>query len=275
MENQLANYKKDGYVLLRGFWNTADLDDIHLQAKQIFAAQIKRTFGTSDDIVSNGEVFDSWMFKYFAADVAGFVNCGKQAQHLISLHRLSLDKKLVDLLKNLGLDFPIISVRPSMFFNSRMLDNTGNYWKLDSHQDWRSSQGSLDSVTAWFPYVDCNKDLGALEIIAGSHLTGLKECEKVDYYSRIKQGEVDENSYTPVEMKKGDLLLFSSFLVHRSGTNVTQRIRWSTQFRYNNINEETFIERKFPNPFTYKPFEDLVTPDFPRKGQLADLFREK
>jgi len=272
--NIIKDYKKQGYLLLRDFWDPKEIEEIHLQAKHIFLKQIQNLMDCPKHVVADDNAFDKLMFNYFNLDVEGFINCGKQVQHLISLHKLSVDDRLLKLLKSIGLDFPIISVRPSMFFNSRNLDKTGHYWRLDAHQDWRSSQGSLDSVTLWFPYVKCNKELGALEVIPQSHLWGLLECEKVDYYSKIKV-EIDDTKFLSIEMESGDLLIFSSFLVHRSGTNTTQKIRWSTQLRYSNIEEATFVQRKFPNPFTYKPFEDLVTLNFPSKEDLGGLFLNK
>jgi phytanoyl-CoA hydroxylase len=271
MDSLNLEYRENGFLILTDFWNTDELDRVHSEAKEIFYSQMKEVIDAPQSILADSEAFDHAMFRYFKIDTEGFINCGKQAQHLVSLHRLSVDDRLIRLLHDLGLSFPVISVRPSMFFNSRNLDNTGHYWRLDAHQDWRSSQGSLDSVTLWFPYVNCNNDLGALQIIPKSHLGGLLNCEKVDYYSKIKD-PIDESKYVSVEMNKGDLLIFSSFLVHRSGTNNTSRIRWSTQLRYSNLNESTFIDRKFPNPFIYKPYEDLVTTNFPSNEQLSKVF---
>ena len=36
--------------------------------------------------------------------------------------------------------------------------------------------------------------------------------------------------------------------------------------------EPTFQERGFPMPYIYKPEENLVTPDFPKKHQLEEVF---
>jgi ectoine hydroxylase-related dioxygenase (phytanoyl-CoA dioxygenase family) len=158
-----------------------------------------------------------------------------------------------------------------MFFNSRYLAKREEYWRLDAHQDWRSSQGSLDAITIWVPLVDIDRSLGALEVIPGSHKWGLLESESVSYYGKISE-EVTVREFVPVEVVRGDALIFSSFLVHRSGTNSTESIRWSIHFRYNNLAEQTFIERGYPHPFIYKPQEGLITPQFPEKELLANLF---
>jgi ectoine hydroxylase-related dioxygenase (phytanoyl-CoA dioxygenase family) len=86
------------------------------------------------------------------------------------------------------------------------------------------------------------------------------------------QDALPEEDYVQTSFEVGDLLIFSAFLVHRSGDNITQNIRWSIQLRYNNMAEPTFQERGFPMPYIYKPEENLVTPDFPKKEQLEQLF---
>ena len=78
----------------------------------------------------------------------------------------------------------------------------------------------------------------------------------------------------PVEVKQGDALFFSSFLVHRSGDNVTDAIRWSCHFRYNDLAENTFIERKYPNPYTYAPQQELITENFPNIEYLTNYFQQ-
>ena len=63
-------------------------------------------------------MFERGMGELFDADLQTFTNCGKQAQHLISLHRLSLDERVVRAIVDLGLEFPNISTRPVLYFNS-------------------------------------------------------------------------------------------------------------------------------------------------------------
>ena len=142
---------------------------------------------------------------------------------------------------------------------------------MGAHQDWRTGQGSLDSVVLWFPLVDCGADLGALQIIPASHTVGLLQADTSGYTGSI-QDALPEEDYVQTSFEVGDLLIFSAFLVHRSGDNITQNIRWSIQLRYNNMAEPTFQERGFPMPYIYKPEENLVTPDFPKKEQLEQLF---
>lgn len=132
-------------------------------------------------------------------------------------------------------------------------------------------QGSLDSVVVWVPLADVDVKLGALEVVPGSHKLGLLTTEVVNSFGKVDR--FDDGDFISVEARQGDVLFFSSFLVHRSGVNTTDSIRWSCHFRYNNLSEETFIERGYPHPYLYKPQEELITADFPDTERLAKLFR--
>jgi phytanoyl-CoA hydroxylase len=268
-------YREQGYLLCRDFFPADEVEAIYEEAKAIFAAQMRRLgligAGEVDD-----EAFTQGMFRFFEADLAAFSNCGKQAQHLISLHRMSLDQRIVEALNALGLDFPNISTRPILYFNHPRLAKKEVYWRLSLHQDWRSMQGSLDSVVVWMPLIDIGRDLGALEILPGSHKRGLLSADLMDGYGHITQeaaAQIDPDDLVSVEVKRGDALFFSTFLLHQSGTNVREAIRWSCHFRYNNLAEPTFVQRGYPHPYIYRPAEELITENFPSHEQVERVFK--
>jgi len=267
----VERFREQGFLLCRGFFDADEVAGIQDEAKQVFAAQMRR-----HGLIPDGEVDDATftraMFRLFEIDLAAFANCGKQAQHLISLHRLSLDERIVAALGELGLDFPNISTRPVLYFNHPRLAKKEVYWRLALHQDWRSMQGSLDSVVVWLPLVDIDESLGALQVLPGSHKGGLVAADLVDGYGHIApeaQAAIDPADLVSVEVKRGDVLFFSTLLLHQSGTNTSDAIRWSCHFRYNNLAEASFVERGFPHPYIYRPAPELITPDFPSRAEVA------
>lgn len=266
----MDEYRENGYLLLKSFFDAKEIDEVREEAKEVFTIQMERLGIVESKNIGEDE-FEWGMFELFERDTATFANCGKQAQHLISLHRLSLDERIVDKLRELGLEFSNVSTRPVMYFNHQRLAKKEVYWKLSAHQDWRSMQGSLDSVVVWIPLVNVDKSLGALEIIPGSHKWGLLEAEMADGYGQLEE-EIEAAEMVPVEVEKGDTLFFSSFLAHQSGTNVTEHIRWSCHFRYNNLREETFVERGYPHPYLYQPQKDLITANFPPRDLVEQTF---
>ncbi len=261
--NDAQRYREDGYLRLPGFFEPAEVELVHRDAQEVFARQLRRH--------GIGGELEAGMFELFERDLPVFTACGKHAQHLISLHRLSLDARILEQLGRLGLGSPSISTRPVLNFHHPRLATKDVYWRLGPHQDWRSMQGSLDSCVLWVPLVDIDRDLGALEVLPGSHRGGLRAAEMVDGYGHLEE-EPDAQQMVPIEMERGDVLIFSTLLLHRSGTNATDSIRWSCHFRYNNLDEPTFIERGFPHPYVYRPQEELITPGFPSAEQVEALF---
>ena len=268
---QLDQYKKDGYILLKNVLDKPTVEVIYREARELFAIQIKRVLGQTVD-VDDRDAFESAMYAFFEKDFEAFVSTGKTVQHTISLHRLGVSDEIINSIKALGVAQPMIAVRPSMQFNSRFLSKDGNtHWRLGAHQDWRNGQGSLDSVVVWFPMVPANAELGALQVMPGSHINGLMHANTTGYAGVITD-EIDDSQFVQTEYEVGDLLFFSAFLIHRSGNNTTRNIRWSVQLRYNNLAEPTYIERGFPMPYIYKPQEELITPHFPTEAQLKGVY---
>src|SRR5436305_2770086 len=87
-------YKKNGYFLFKEFFKVNDVSNIKEQTQKIFINQMfdKGTI-TSKDITE--DEFETAIVALFNSHFETFANCGKQAQHLINLHRLSLDEKLI------------------------------------------------------------------------------------------------------------------------------------------------------------------------------------
>jgi ectoine hydroxylase-related dioxygenase (phytanoyl-CoA dioxygenase family) len=176
MKEEVDFFTKNGYLVLEGFFPKQAIESVLKEAKNVFLRQfIAKKYVTPCALEDLDEAqFNSFLYRLFEEDIECLSNCGKQAQHLISLHTLSLDAKIVDLLQRMGLKTPIVSTRPVLYFNHPKLAKQKVFHTVDAHQDWRSMQGSLNAVVIWIPLVDINKALGALEILPKSHLDGLR-----------------------------------------------------------------------------------------------------
>lgn len=270
----MKSFRQHGYLLIEDFFSTEEVANVLRDAKNVFLRQfIEKQYLPPCKLEDVEEQqFNQMMYRLFDEDLECLSNCGKQVQHLMSLHTLSLDKKITALLVEAGLKSPIISTRPVMFFNHPRLAKQKVFYKVDAHQDWRSMQGSLNSVVIWIPLIDINKDLGALEIVPGSHHDGLRTDHVENSFGMVSLTDADTNKIISVEVKAGDVLLFSAFLIHQSGENITDKPRWSCHFRYNDLDEPSFIKRKFAHPYLYKPMDDLITKDFPGKDDLLRIY---
>lgn len=146
-EKMIDLYNKDGFVHLKDFFNKDEISKILNEAKTVFYNQFVRLGITKlnfEDLTTQD--FDMLLYEFFVKDLKSFTNTGKQVQHLMSLHSLSLKDKVVEALYEIDLENPVISTRPVMFFNHEKLSKERVYYSVDAHQDWRSMQGSLNYV---------------------------------------------------------------------------------------------------------------------------------
>ena len=274
-EKLINDFKTNGYLLLNDFLDQKIIQSILNECKNVFLRQfISKNYTTVSDINDIDKIlFDNLLTKLFQEDFATFSNCGKQIQHLISLHKLGISDEFHFLLKKLGLHTPVISTRPVVFFNHPNLAKEKIYYKVESHQDWRSMQGSLNSVVIWVPLMPIPKNIGALEILPKSHKLGLI-TNSIDHgFGMVNLTDTQKNNLISVEVIPGDILIFSSFLIHQSGENISNTPRWSCHFRYNDLSEDTFIKRGYPHPYIYKPSDELLTPNFPTQDQIDSTFK--
>jgi hypothetical protein len=239
--------KSEGFEVVRGLLERSELSRVEGDIRRLF--QMVGGDGTDDGIKN-----------LYRSDQASFVNAAKTAHNLPSLRRLSCNSGLIAKLQELGLSIPVENTRPVLFFSSPDLASHHFYHRAKAHQDWYGMRGSLDGLVAWFPIVPLTAEMGFLEVIPGSHKRLFPHRQEGPTFEI--DGDITEG-FVPVPLELGDVLLFRAFLVHRSGLNVSPRIRLAANFRYDNAANPFFRSRGFPQPFQYvrRPLEATDIPD--------------
>jgi phytanoyl-CoA hydroxylase len=241
----MTTLEKDGYVILRNFFDKDKINNILKKSQVIFENQFDR-FNYTNDFKNN-------MIKLFNEHFEVFSNCGKMIQGgLIELYKLALDDLLLNELKNLGLKEPNMCTRPVLFFNHEKLAKEKQYYKTPLHQDWPSMLSSLNSLVVWVPLVDVNVDNGSIILYPETHKLGPLNDSLKNGFSLVDENYVDNNKSIQPNMEVGDIAIFSSLLVHKSGDILNDTIRWSCHFRYTDMDSKEFIERGYPTPYIYK-----------------------
>jgi phytanoyl-CoA hydroxylase len=271
MTNIQAFYLKHGYVIVRNLFEPERLDHVFADIDRIFRQQADR-YHINTRTHSGCDSFSDMVSALFRVDQQAYLAAAKLAQYTVSLHRLSLSDEILSVLDKLGLKLPTVSTRQVLHFMADTLRIDGGYHKTPPHQDWRSVQGSLDSLGVWVPFQDVSGENYPLEVIPGSHRLGLLPSTEDPFGHRLAPGTVDETKFVPVEMCKGDGLFFSNFLVHRTGEKGGMSVRIAASFRFNNAAEPTFIARNYPNPYTYRPDMHLLFEGFPKPADVAATF---
>lgn len=117
---------------------------------------------------------------------------------------------------------------------------------------------ATDMLTVWFPLMDADESNGCLQVVPGSHRGDLlTHCPgyKGAPGLQIPEQLFEAPKARPVPLKKGDALLLTKMTVHSSLPNVSDRIRWSFDLRYQPIGQPTgrsafpgFVARSRSNP---------------------------
>lgn len=242
LESLQDQLDKDGYVILKNFFDKEFILHLKNLAQEIFRTQF--------DYFGYDDTFENNMIRLFNEQEEVFKNCGKLIQTgLIPLYQIASDNQLLNQIIELGLQYPNMCTRPVLFFNHPQLAKEEVYYKTPKHQDWPSMEASLNSLVVWVPLVDVNKENGSIIIYPGSHKQGVLPFNVTGGFAEV---EYKGKSIQPT-MEIGDIAIFSTFLVHKSGDILDNSIRWSCHFRYTDMLENDFIKRGYPNPYIYKP----------------------
>lgn len=114
------------------------------------------------------------------------------------------------------------------------------------HQDYSYNLASRPTVTAWMPLLDITNDMGPLTIVPGSHHFHYPvEVNESDRYAKLTDVDINDleaNAIT-VTPKVGEVLFFHQLLLHRSGSNQSDRARWVLNARWASLDDPAFTER--------------------------------
>jgi hypothetical protein len=105
------------------------------------------------------------------------------------------------------------------------------------HQDHFYVKGNTDTVTAWIPLQDTAYEVGCLLVMPGSHKLGALPHSKPLLQKKFVPSDIFTLPVRYVEMRRGDLLLVNALLLHSSGNNISDRIRFSVQARYSRMSQ--------------------------------------
>lgn len=267
----LEHFRRDGFVVVTDAIPRDSLDRVSADIAGVFGRRA-RAIGQNlaDPTDRNG--FSTVLGELFRHDRQSYIATARQSQHLASVHQLGLSPTIMNIVGGLGLTDPAISTRPVIHYMSKRLKIEGGYHQSPIHQDWRSVQGSLDGITIWLPLFDVGAEDYPLEVIPGSHRRGLLASVDDAFGHRVADGEVDAREFSPLILRRGDVVLFSGFLVHRTGSAGGNDVRIALSYRYNNAAEPSFIRRGYPSPYTYRADMRLLQQDFPTAADVAKIF---
>jgi phytanoyl-CoA hydroxylase len=261
----------NGYVVVKGAIETALLTTINTEIAELFTIQLRR-LRLQVDAGDSQEAFTNNAVRLLRADVPTYINTARLTQYLPSVHRLLTCDTIIGLAEALGIELPVISTRPSISFMSGELKVPNGYHKTPPHQEWRSMQGSLDSIVFWVPTTAVSEKSNPMEFVPKSHLLGLLDTVEHIMTPAVNDPRIIDDDYIPIPAMPGDVVCFSSFMVHRTSEQDDGLVRIALSCRFNNAKEKTYIEHGYPTPYKYSYRTDLIYEGFPTLSDVAAIF---
>jgi phytanoyl-CoA hydroxylase len=261
----------DGFVVVRGVLDPAELDAVNAEMAELFVLQLRR-LGLP---VDGGRSREAWLAnaaRLLAVDVEAYISTARLTQMVPSAHRLMVSDPILGVARDLGVSVPVISTRLSNHIMSDALRIPGGYHKSPPHQDWRSMQASLDSIVLWVPTTPVTETSYPLQVAPRSHLLGLLDTVEHIMTPAVSDPRVTEDQFLSLPMQPGDVVAFSTFLVHRTGETGDGKVRIAFSTRFSNAAEPTYVEHGYPTPYKYSYRTDLMVPDFPTLKDIATIF---
>ena len=225
---QLADYDRDGYLVIRDFCSPAEISKLYASALQDEAMR-KNALDLNDQ---SGKVTRLSLWFTPGNDVFGYFTRGR---------------KLVDTVWQL-----LDSDADVCHFHSKLMQKepkVGGAWEW--HQDygyWYKNQFMYPDqlISVMLALTPANKENGCLQVIRGSHKLGRVNHgfagEQVGADPVMVGNALKTMELVYCELGAGDILFFHSNLLHRSEANLSDQPRWSLISCYNSASNLAYNE---------------------------------
>jgi len=210
---QVDSFFVDGYVIVKGFCNKAEVD-------RMYATAIEDDAMTKNALLLNDQTGRKTKLSLWFTpgnDVFGY---------------LTRSEKMVN-----SVDRLLDSDAPVCHFHSKLMQQeprVGGAWEW--HQDygyWYKNQFMFPDqlVSVMVALTTANKENGCLQVIKGSHKLGRVNHgfagEQVGADMTMVNNALKTMEHIYVELEPGDALFFHSNILHRSEANLSDHPRWS------------------------------------------------
>jgi ectoine hydroxylase-related dioxygenase (phytanoyl-CoA dioxygenase family) len=210
---QIADYNRDGYLLIKGFCSKAETDKLYKTAIEDEA--MSKNALDLNDLSGKKTRLSLWFTP--GNDVFGYLT---RSEKIVSSVAQLLDSKA-----------------PVCHFHSKLMQKepkVGGAWEW--HQDygyWYKNQFMFPDqlMSVMVALTAANKENGCLQVIKGSHKLGRVNHgfsgEQVGADMTMVNNALQTMELVYSELQPGDALFFHSNLLHRSEANLSDYPRWS------------------------------------------------
>jgi phytanoyl-CoA hydroxylase len=240
-------FETAGYVILRKALSPQIIEGVRQEVKKLVDERLARfkSEGKITDLFEN-EPFETRLIKAAAQHKDASPACFREDLHRPGLFPFLMNPTLLDVAEEfLG---PEIRLYPNYMCRPKLPDDVRTLitWHQDAAYtaDFKAKGNveELRTVNLWSSIVPARVENGCMQFIPGTHKLGLVPFHQVQEIHL----EIDDSELKPrlkdavnIEMDPGDVVLFHNMLFHQGLPNRSNTIRWSCDWRYQDLTQPT------------------------------------
>ena len=255
MPQIINDYSKNGYAILK---NIVPYTRIDALLENIY--KLYRKYSTDSELDEaedpwKSEIFHKKLIEFRKKDPKLFGAIYDSLKTSLTLTQLVSDDKIVDnVAKFLNVKPSDISISEPM---CRLDVPNDKRNALEWHQErsfFPQNRDGSHSLVCWIPLTNVTEEMGAIHISPESHKGGLiiPERNEKKNGSSTRQISVPEEHIKKYEdltvpVDVGDVVFLNMLLFHRSGVNISDKIRYAVQARFHTATADDFIPFELVN----------------------------
>ena len=260
-EDIIESYTKNGFAIVK---NIVPAQRINSLLENIFNLFCRYSTDYQElknmEKPWNTELFHKKLIEFRQKDPESFGAIYDSLKTSLTLTQLITDNKVADFVAK------FLKIKPSDLSISEpmcRLDVPNDKRNtLDWHQErsfFPQNRNGLNGLVCWIPLTDITEEMGPMHISPRSHAEGQlklsnKTKKNMSYTTQIPVPEEFVSKYEDlvVRTNTGDAVFFNMLLFHRSGQNISNKVRLATQGRFHTSTADDFIPFDLIN--YYNPF---------------------
>jgi ectoine hydroxylase-related dioxygenase (phytanoyl-CoA dioxygenase family) len=248
---QIDGYHADGYLVLRGVFEPAEVAVLSFEADALLSR---------DDLIDVANIRCRWQDHTATGEC--LFDCFDPVIDLAPVcRRVASDERLLGPLRSLFGDEAHL-LKDKLIFKRPGAKGYG------LHQDYISWKEFPDSFTTVIVAIDATDAFnGATEVFAGYHAQGCLSPRDGDYHE-LPPGAVDESRGVVLDLRAGDVAIFSGFTPHRSGANLSDGWRRQLYLSYNAGRDGGELREAH-----YRQFHQWLKEKYAQYGKTGVYFR--
>ena len=270
MPQIINDYSKNGYAILK---NIVPYTRIDALLENIY--KLYRKYSTDSELDEaedpwKSEIFHKKLIEFRKKDPKLFGAIYDSLKTSLTLTQLVSDDKIVDnVAKFLNVKPSDISISEPM---CRLDVPNDKRNALEWHQErsfFPQNRDGSHSLVCWIPLTNVTEEMGTIHISPESHKGGLiiPERNEKKNGSSTRQISVPEEHIKKYEdltvpVDVGDVVFLNMLLFHRSGVNISDKIRYAVQARFHTATADDFIPFELINYYNPDIKQKLIEKNY-------------